>query len=211
MEREGRFITSDVGAQERIVVSSDLGYRDAAAFWWWVLRAGGFHLVHYDEASGLDAEEWVTRLQDAPYRIDHLYLPHDAKARTMATRFSVIETFAQAFECSIVAQTKVTDRINAARRILPRCTMDADACARGLEALRAWSYKWDEERKVFSQEPNHDWSSHGADAFSYGAQMVQESLPLPKPKPTPVLDGAHYPFALNDLWRKCRGRRAVRL
>jgi hypothetical protein len=211
MEREGRFVESDVGAQERIVVSSDLGYRDAAAFWWWVLRAGGFHLVHYDEASGLDAEEWVTRLQDAPYRIDHLYLPHDAKARTMATRFSVIETFAQAFECSIVAQTKVTDRINAARRILPRCTMDADACARGLEALRAWSYKWDEERKVFSQEPNHDWSSHGADAFSYGAQMVQESLPLPKPKPTPVLDGAHYPFALNDLWRKCRGRRSVRL
>lgn len=210
MEREGRLLQSDVGADERIVVSSDLGYRDAAAFWWWVLRAGGFHLCHYDEASGLDAEEWITRLKAAPYRIDHLYLPHDAKAKTMATRHSVIETLAHAFDCSIVPQSKISDRVNAARRVLPRCTMDPDACARGLECLRAWQWKWDDERKVFSSEPNHDWSSHGSDALSYGAQMVQAELPKPR-LPTPERDPTRYPFALNDLWRKLRHGADVRM
>lgn len=212
MEREGRLTQSDVGADERIVVSCDLGYRDAAAFWWWVLRRGGFHLAHYDEASGLDAEEWVTRLNAAPYRIDHLYLPHDAKARTFATRHSVIETMAQSFECSIVPQSKISDRVNAARKVLPRCTMDSDACARGLDALRAWSFKWDDDKKIFSQEPQHDWASHGSDALSYGAQMVEDLLPAAPLPPKPPIDTARfYPFSLDDLWRKFRGDRHVRM
>jgi phage terminase large subunit len=211
MERDGRFTANDIGTDERIVVSCDLGFRDAAAFWWWVLRRGGFHLAHYDEATGLDADEWITRLKDAPYRIDHLYLPHDAKARTFATRHTVAETMARAFECSVIPQTKIMDRVNAARRVLPHCTMDSEHCARGLEALRAWSFKWDDDKKIFSSEPDHNWASHGSDAFSYGAQVVSEALPVSKPAPTPTLDGTHYPFALNDLWRKLRGSHTVRL
>jgi phage terminase large subunit len=200
MEREGRLIAEPFGLDSRIVVSSDIGYRDAAAFWFWELRAGGgFHLCNYMEASGLDAGDWIERLKDCGVPIHHLYLPHDAKAKTMATKFSVIEQFAQAFECSIVPQTKLQDRINAARMILPRCTIHPDTCARGLECLRAWSFRFDDERKVFSAEPDHNWASHGGDAFSYGAQMVRE-LVKTAPKPdAPAWDGTHYPFSLDQL------------
>jgi len=212
-ERAGRInpdCIQSIGS--KIVVSSDLGYRDAAAFWFWQLRRGGFDLIHYDEASGLDAADWVDRLKNIGYEIDTLYLPHDAKAKTMATRHSVIEVFSEHFHCEMVPRSKLQDRINAARVVLPRCNFNTDNTARGIEALRSWSFKWDDERKVFSAEPNHDWSSHGADAFSYGAQMVMENV-LPAPVPQrPEARGAHYAFTLDELFRDAkRDRDGIRL
>jgi phage terminase large subunit len=199
-ERDGR-ITPDAAwsAGSRIVVSCDLGYRDAAAFWFWQLKLGGFDLVHYEEGSGLDASEWIDRLKNCGVPINHVYLPHDARAKTMATRFTVVEQFAQAFECSVVPQTKLQDRINAARAVIPKCSFHPDKCARGLEALRAWNFKWDDERKIFSAEPEHDWASHGADAFSYGAQMVRELVREVRTAERPAYDGTRYPFSLDEL------------
>ncbi len=198
-EREGRLIEEPHSSDSRIVVSCDLGYRDAAAFWFWELRHGGFHLCHYEEATGLDAGDWIDRLKACGVPIHHVYLPHDARAKTMATRFTVAEQFAQAFECSIVPQTKLQDRINAARMVIPHCTFNVDRCTRGLAALRAWSFKWDDERKVFGAEPEHDWASHGSDAFSYGAQMVRELVRVKTAEKQPEYSGTHYPVCLEDL------------
>lgn len=213
-EKEGRINVDTVfHAGSRIVVSSDIGYRDTAAFWFWQLRYGGFDLIHYVEGSGLDAQDWITRLKDVGLPIHHLYLPHDARAKTMATKFSVIEQFAEAFECSIVPQTKLQDRINAARVVIPRCSFHIENCARGLEALRAWSFRFDDERKVFSAEPLHDWASHGSDAFSYGAQVCQELVKdhTPKRKPVDHYDGRFYPFSLEELFDDLGPRGLTRL
>jgi hypothetical protein len=210
-ERDGR-VNADAtwSPGSRIVVSCDLGYRDAAAFWFWQLKLGGFDLVHYEEGSGLDASEWIDRLKNCGVPIDHVYLPHDARAKTMATRFTVVEQFAQAFQCSVVPKTNLQDRINAARSVIPHCNFHIDRCARGLEALRAWAFKWDDERKVFSSEPEHDWASHGSDAFSYGAQVVRELVRESKPKAQPTYDGNFYPFSLDELHEQ-RGRRERRI
>jgi phage terminase large subunit len=202
-ERDGR-INEDTthSPGSRIVVSSDIGYRDQSAWWFWQLRLGGFDLIRYIEGSGLDADDWIEKLKNCGTPIDHIYLPHDARAKTMATKHTVIERFAQAFQCSIVPRTKLSDRINAARAVIPRCNFAINDCSRGLEALRAWSFRFDDERKIFSAEPEHDWSSHGADAFSYGAQMVQELVKdtggARKEKPDYM--GTHYPMTLDELF-----------
>lgn len=214
-EKDGR-INEDVQlySGSRVVVSSDIGYRDTAAYWFWQLRHGGFDLIHYIEGSGLDAQDWIVRLKEVGLPIHHVYLPHDARAKTMATKHSVIEQFAQAFECSIVPQSKLQDRINAARAVIPRCNFNINDTSRGLEALRAWSFRFDDERKVFSSEPNHDWASHGADAFSYGAQVCQELVRDTTQKPKRVLeeyDGRFYPFTLEDLFEQHESRDVLRL
>lgn len=200
-ERGGRINEDPVfSAGSRIIVSSDIGYRDTASWWWWQLKLGGFDLIHYDEASGLDAQDWIVRLKEPGYPIDKLYLPHDARAKTMAARHSVIEQMALAFDCEIVPQTRVQDRINAARMVLPRCAFHVEHCARGLEALRAWSFKFDDERKMFSREPEHNWASHGSDAFSYGAQVVQEVIAPADERPSAIHIGPmHYAFNLDDM------------
>jgi phage terminase large subunit len=180
-----------------IVVSSDLGFRDTAAWWFWKPRAGGFDLIDYDEDTGLDADDWILRLQEKRYSFDKIWLPHDAKAKTFQSKHSALERFLKAFGSSkvdVVAQTSVTDRINAARHVIPRCRFDRDRCKPGLSGLRSWSYDYNAETKTYSKEPRHDWASHPGDGFSYGAQVLREyvkAAPTPKvyvdPKSTPVV------------------------
>jgi phage terminase large subunit len=200
-EREGRINEDTIYSPgSRIVVSSDIGYRDTAAWWFWQLKLGGFDLINYVEGSGLDAQDWIDRLKNCGIPINHVYLPHDARAKTMATKYSVVEQFAQAFQCSIVPQTKLADRINAARVVLPKCNFHVNDCARG----------FDDERKVFSAEPNHDWASHGSDAFSYGAQVCQELVRDSAPsRERPAYDGNFYPVSLEELFED-RGHIEIR-
>ena len=211
-EREGR-ITSELewDADARVVISSDLGYRDAAAFWWWQIGPDGFDLINYDEDTGLDAVEWIARIKQAGIRVDHVYLPHDAKAKTMATKHTVIEQFANAFECSIVPRSTLQDRINAARLVIPHCRFHADRCVRGIDVLRAWAFKYDDERKVFSSEPDHNWASHGGDGFSYGAQMVRELIREETRNAERSYEGVVYPFTLDELHDNCGHTRNARL
>ena len=55
-------------------------------------------------------------------------------------------------------------RIEAVRRILPSCWFNEAKCSTGIDALGWYHEKRDEERGA-GLGPEHDWSSHGADAF----------------------------------------------
>jgi phage terminase large subunit len=177
-----------------IEISSDLGFRDTACWWFWQRRVGGFALLDYDADSGLDAEEWIPRLQERLAtrgwnRLNKIWLPHDARTKTFASRHSPIEQFVKAFgesKCAIVAQTSKTDRINAARTVVKQCEFHETNCDVGLDGLRAWKYAFNDETKTFSKEPEHDWASHPGDAFSYGCQVM---TPLASPEVRPALLG----------------------
>jgi hypothetical protein len=49
-----------------------------------------------------------------------------------------------------------------------------------VDALRAWSYEYNEETKTFSLEPLHDWASHDGDGYSYGCLVMKQAEPPPK-------------------------------
>ena len=70
--------------------------------------------------------------------------------------------------------SKKSDQIEAARDIIKRCAFNAQKCSDGLDGLRAWEFIYNDDAGIFSREPNHNWASHPADAFSYGAQVVKE-------------------------------------
>lgn len=206
-EREGR-LTTDVWDSQGapVIVSSDIGFRDTAAFWFWQPRPGGFALVDYDEDTGLDADDWIERLRLLPWNISTLYLPHDARAKTFQSKHSVVEKFLSAELAETVKLTpplNAQDKVNAARSVMPRCWFNHAACAQGLLALREWSFKWDDERRNYSREPDHNWASHAADAFAYGATVVN-ALSRTKPKPADPMRqnvAAAANFTLNQLFR----------
>jgi phage terminase large subunit len=184
-------------------VSSDIGFRDAAAFWFWQRQAGGWHLVDYMEDTGMDADEWIGRLKTTPYRLGTLWLPHDARAKTFQSRRTVVDAFLHAGlaeRVRVVPQGKIADRVNAARMVLRRCRF-APATAHGVQMLREWSFRYDDERKNFSAEPDHNYASHGADAFSYGAQvmLVAEPPPVVENRYRDIGQRAHHAFTLDML------------
>ena len=59
-------------------------------------------------------------------------------------------------------------RVEAARTLFPRMWFDEKGCEGGLEALAHYHEKIDDKREL-GLGPNHDWSSHAADAFGMAA------------------------------------------
>ena len=76
-------------------------------------------------------------------------------------------------------------RIEAVRRIFPRVWMDKIKCEGGLEALGWYHEKQDEHRSI-GLGPNHDWSSHAADAFG-GMAVHAEKLSRGRPTNKPAI------------------------
>lgn len=188
-DREGRVFTEDAAYDPTgpgVFVSSDIGYRDAAAFWFWQPRLDGLALVAYREGTGMDAEEWIPELDAVGIPIDKLWLPHDARTKTFQSKRSAVETFLGsgiAKTIGIVSSTTDLDKINAARRIIPHCRF-APGTEEGIAALRQWCFEFDEERRMFGKKPKEDWTNHCADAFAYGAQKAP--MPAKMHRPAPV-------------------------
>jgi hypothetical protein len=67
----------------------------------------------------------------------------------------------------IAPQLNVDDGIQASRSLLATCWFDAEKCAHGVDALRAYHREYDDNNRVWKGRPSHDWSSHSADAFRY--------------------------------------------
>lgn len=82
---------------------------------------------------------------------------------------------------AMVPRSSIADRVNAARVLTPRVKWNETNCARGLDGLRSWRYEYDDEKKIFSSDPLHDWASHDGDGYSYGCLIMQMAEPAPKP------------------------------
>lgn len=210
-ERDGRIgdhIQYDpLGAD--IHISADIGRRDTATWYFWQPTMGGYHIIDYDGGWGIDAEEWCDRLSTklAKYHalrgknpLGKIWLPHDARAKTFAAKHSAVEVFINKFGSDRVAITpnsSKSDRINAGRTVISRCAFNETNCEKGIEGLRSWAYEYDEEKKIFSSEPKHDWASHDGDGFTYGCLIMKMTQP-PLEKPKPRFDiNAHELFDIN--------------
>lgn len=195
-EREGR-INDDVefdpsGAP--VEISSDIGFRDTSCWWFWQRKVGGFTVFDYDFDHGLDADDWIPRLQErladhgiTREKLGKIWLPPDAKAKTFQSKHSSMEKFLKAFPGKIGAKpgSKKPDQISAARHIVGQCEFHKTRCENGLDGLLAWEYEYNDDNQIFSREPVHNWASHRGDSFSYGCEVMQglsiEASAPPKP------------------------------
>lgn len=120
---------------------------------------------------------------------DRHILPHDVSVRELGTGRSRLETLRDfgiggaAAPARIAPNLRLADGINAVRTILPRCWFDLGKCEQGLEALKQYQRHWNDARRTYEDQPHHDWTSHAADAFRYGA-LLQRLLPR-RPSPPP--------------------------
>lgn len=159
----------------------DIGRRDAAACWFFQVGPGAVYFIDYHEETGTDVPYWVKYLNSKPYVYGDAYFPWDARLTTFAAPRSVIQQFSdhKITKTKIVGETDPADRIAAGRVLLRRSYFSRKRCAVGLDNLRGYHYKWDDRTKVLSREPEHDFTSHGADAFGYGAVAYRDLNPEP--------------------------------
>lgn len=166
----------------------DLGMADATAIWF-VQHAGNeIRLIDYLEGSGAGIDHYVKALQAKPYVYRDHIAPADIRVRELGTgrsRYEHADSLGLRFR--VLPNLPLADGINAVRGVLPRCRFDAQACERGIEALRQYQREWDGDRKCFAERPRHDWTSHAADAFRYGA-LAREARVAEGPRQTHAIE-----------------------
>lgn len=200
----------------KVFTAWDIGSTDDTAIWWYQIVGGEIHVIEsYAKSAGspshfasqilgkevsidiVRGEVVVTIGDDIPeleHRREYNYgvhwLPHDAKAKTLAAAGkSVQQQLSAVFGWGSVRITQslsIEDGIMAARTTFPRMYFDSELCDDGLKALRKYRREFQTDDVSLQRKPKHDWTSHYADAFRYlSIAWREEALPAAKPAKKP--------------------------
>lgn len=177
-EEDGRIRNVPYDALKQVHTFWDLGWADNTSIWFAQSVGQELRLIDYYSNSLQPLQHYIQVLQGKGYIYGTDWLPHDARAKTLATGRSVEEIMlAMGRKVQITANLSIFDGITAARTIFNRCYFDADKCNEGLQSLRRYRYDIDPESKQLSGRPLHDYHSHAADAFRYFAVSIGEDTP----------------------------------
>lgn len=157
----------------------DLGRRDATAVWvaQWVGQT--IKVIDYIEGMGQPPAYYFDQLRERGYRGAMVYLPHDGSRvgpENSSGRSYEDQARDAGFDVQVIRNQGAGAamlRIDAARRLFPRIWFNAETTEGGREALGAYHERKDEKRSI-GLGPEHDWSSHGADAFGLMAVAYEE-------------------------------------
>jgi len=213
---QGRITPIEYDTSLPVHTAWDLGFRDDTAIWWYQVVRGELHILEYYGVSGANISDLAAVIKSKPYKYGKHYLPHDARAKTLAAAGkSVIEQLAEYLginNMAIVPDLGVQDGIQAVRQVLPRCWFDAVKCEDGIEALRQYQREYDEDKKAFRDRPRHDWCSHPADAFRMLAVAWRLEPTVKAPNVIkPLMVGSQNEVTLNDMWASHKTTRSARL
>jgi len=180
MDEEGRICRVPVDRGIPVHTAWDLGVSDSTAIWFIQMAGKERRLVDYYEASGVGLDHYAGVLRERGYVYGQHYFPHDVAVKELGNQgLSRVDTLrGLGITAEVVPASSVMDGINAVRRMLGSCWIDADRCARGLEALRQYQREYDEKLKDWKMRPLHNWTSHGADALRTFAAGYREAVVL---------------------------------
>lgn len=192
--------------------AADLGFTDSCSWWGWQTTPSGYRIVEFYEADGHPIKHYIDYIKGRPYKVGNVYLPHDAKAKSLQTGKSIVEQFlANGIRPQLVPELSLQDGIEAARLILPRCYFNEETTYEGISHLRGYMREWDERTQTFRSRPKHDQHSHGADAFRYFALSARPiSSKSQSGHRMSTGASATFQFSLDDLW-DCAPKQDVRI
>lgn len=175
---EGRITSIAYDADWQVYTAWDLGFSDDTAIWWFQTIGGEIRVIDYYSNHGENIDHYAEIILGKPYSYGKHYLPHDARAKTLASGGkSTIEQLAKHLglgKMTISPELSIQDGIQAARLAFPRVWFDLVNCQDGIDALSLYQREYDEDKKCFRDKPRHDWTSHTADAFRYMCVAYRE-------------------------------------
>lgn len=190
----------------KVFTAWDLGYSDSTSIWFFQVIHGEIRVLEYFEAHGQAVPFYAGVINSKDYEYDTHFLPHDARAKTMASGGkSTIEQLSDKIpleSLKIVPNLSVQDGIQASRMALTRAWFDAEKCEQGIECLRQYQREYDDDKKMFRDKPRHDWASHGADAFRMLAVAWKEQEKIEAiDKPIRGIVVGNNDITMDEMWQ----------
>jgi len=181
-EKQQRITRVPYDPSFQVMTAWDLGVDDMTSIWFIQHVGRERRIIDFYENSGFGFDHYVGTLNSRGYAYAKHFLPHDVEARDVGTAIKRIDTLRKLGlkNIEVVSRELVEEGISAVRQILPACYFDAQACERGLLALKQYRSAWDEKENQPLPRPKHDWTSHAADAFRYYAMGHPATAEKPK-------------------------------
>ncbi len=155
----------------------DIGVRDATSIWIAQFTGQTIKVLDYYEAVGQPLGTHLEWLRSHGYGSALCVLPHDGAVQDAVTAIRFEDHIRTAgFEVQTVANQgkgAAIKRVEAARRLFPRIWFNEEPTKGGRKALGWYHEKRDEHRNI-GLGPEHDWASHGADAFGLMCVAYEE-------------------------------------
>lgn len=150
---------------------------DATAIWLVQFVGKEIRVLDYYEAQGQPLATHLTWLREKGHDKITCVLPHDGATHDKVHAVSYESALEDAGYDVVVVPNQgkgaAMARVEAVRRLLPQCWFDEKPTEAGRLALASYHEKRDDIRNI-GLGPNHDWSSHGADAFGLMAVAYEE-------------------------------------
>jgi phage terminase large subunit len=158
---------------------------DACSIWIAQFIGREIRVLDYYEAVGQPLATHVSWLREKGYDKALCVLPHDGASHDRvydATYEGALQ--AAGFDVIVIPNQgtgAAKMRIERARRLFPAIWFNASTTEAGRDALGWYHEKRSDDDRNIGLGPEHDWSSHGADAF--GLMCVAYEEPYQKPPP----------------------------
>jgi phage terminase large subunit len=163
----------------------------ADAFTIWAAQFIGMEIrvLDYYEAVGQPLATHLGWLRTREYTPDRaqIWLPHDGSTQDKVFDVSYESALkAAGYKVTVIpnqGKGAAAARIEAARRLFPSMWFNETATQAGRDAL-GWYHEKKDEIRGIGLGPEHDWASHGADAFGLmcvAHEVPQEQKPLKYP------------------------------
>lgn len=151
---------------------------DATAIWIVQFVSREIRVLNYYEAAGQPLAEHLAWLRANGYERAECILPHDGATNDKVYSVSYESAIREAgFSVRVVPNSgkgAASQRIEAVRRLFPSIWFNEATTEPGRDALGWYHEKKDDDRDI-GLGPEHDWSSHGADAF--GLMAIDYNAP----------------------------------
>jgi phage terminase large subunit len=167
---------------------------DACSIWPAQFIGREIRVRDYYEAVGQPLATHVTWLKGNGYGPERasIWLPHDGATHDKVFSVSYESALRDAgYSVTVIpnqGKGAAGARIEAVRRLFPSIWFDEETTEAGRDAL-GWYHEKRDEKRTIGLGPEHDWASHGADAF--GLMCVAYEAPTEKrrAKPQRVTEG----------------------
>ncbi len=179
--REGRIGKCAADPLLPVQIYADIGgagaQSDAMSMWVCQFVGQEIRLLDYLESSGQTLGYHAAELRQRGYDKALMFLPHDGVAASNITGKRYEDHWREAgWNTTVIANQgkgAASMRIEAVRRILPKCWFNEEKTEAGRDALGYYHERKDDIRNV-GLGPEHDWSSHAADAFGLMAIAYED-------------------------------------
>lgn len=163
----------------------DIGVNDATTIVWFQVVGDGtlIRVIKAYSNNNMGLDHYAKIIKEQPYTYHTTtsgivaYAPHDIKVREWGG--GAITRYEKALQLGIhfitLDQIPVTDSIENALTHFPKVWIDAHNCAGLIDALENYYKEWNEEKRIYSSKPVHNWASNYADAFRYMMQAIYKT------------------------------------